>query len=62
MTLLMDYDSYYQGHNKERFSRKLPRMTPPTMNEDKLFGDIKTHLMMETPTHAGGVIDNDNDG
>jgi hypothetical protein len=57
-----DYDRYYQGHNKERFSRKLPRMTPPTMNEDKLFGDIKTHLMMETPTHAGGVIDNDNDG
>jgi hypothetical protein len=57
-----DCDRYYQGQNKERFSRKLPRMTPPTMNEDKLFGDIKTHLMMETPTHAGGVIDNDNDG
>ena len=58
----VSYDHYYQGQNTERLSRKLPRMTPPPMNEEKLFDDIKTHLVMETPTHAGGVIDNDNDG
>ena len=56
------YDRYYQGQNTERFSRKLPRMTPQPMNEEMLFDEIKTHLVMKTPTDAGGVIDNDDDG
>jgi hypothetical protein len=58
----VSYDHYYQGQNTVGLSRKLPRMTPPPMNEEKHFDDIKTHLVMKTPTHAGGVIDNDNDG